>query len=272
MNDSFGTGALPSSFDVRDYTLLMKTNVRQIIPQEFCLKPILIKNQSIKPTCVAHALSSIIEYHNFQQSDKIQQFSTEFIYGCRKSDDYMGNGMYLKDGLKVIQKYGDVIKTLLPNNNNVAEAVKNVQKNATVLFEQAFPNRISAYYRIHNEEELKYSLIHDGPVAAGIKIYKSLSLDRNYVYKYNKCKNYSGHAVMIIGWTKDNWIIQNSWGKNWGDKGLFYIPIDNSFKEVFFEVYGITDNIVNLKVPEDKKVIQITYPIINFFMNLFKKE
>lgn len=41
-----------------------------------------------------------------------------------------------------------------------------------------------------------------------------------------------GHAVKIIGWgkeTKDDgvetefWIVQNSWGKDWGEDGYFRI-------------------------------------------------
>lgn len=37
------------------------------------------------------------------------------------------------------------------------------------------------------------------------------------------------HAVAITGWMiKDNknfWIIRNSWGREWGDNGYFYIEI-----------------------------------------------
>lgn len=264
-------GAMPSSFDIRDYTLITRNNVEEIIPSTFCLKPILIKNQHTKPTCVAHALSSLIEYHNFLETHEIEEFSTEFIYGCRKDGDYQGNGMYLRDGLKIIQKYGDVLKQSLPYNNNVKDAVANVTNNADKLFQEAYPNRISTYYKITDVDKLKYSIFHDGPAVAGIKVYNTIKLNKNNIYEYNitKKKNFFGHAIMIIGWTKDNWIVQNSWGKSWGNKGIFYIPIEKSFDEIFFEVYGVTDNITNVK--QSNKIVQKTYPLINFIINFFRR-
>ncbi len=264
-------GALPSSFDARDYTLITRSNVEEIIPLTFYLKPILIKNQHTKPTCVAHALASLVEYHNFLETHKMQEFSTEFIYGCRDDIDYKENGMYLRDGLKIIQKYGDVLKELLPYNNNVKEAMSNVKDNASQLFPEAYPNRISTYYKITDINKLKYSIFHDGPAVAGIKVYNTIKLNKNNVYEYNitKKKNFFGHAVMIIGWTKDNWIVQNSWGRSWGNKGIFYIPIEKSFDEIFFEVYGVTDNITDVK--QSNKIVQKTYPLINFIINLFRR-
>jgi C1A family cysteine protease len=37
-----------------------------------------------------------------------------------------------------------------------------------------------------------------------------------------------GHAVMAVGYDdeKKHFIIQNSWGTEWGDKGFFYMPYD----------------------------------------------
>ena len=33
----------------------------------------------------------------------------------------------------------------------------------------------------------------------------------------------SNHAVVIVGMDRDNWIVQNSWGVFWGERG--YIKI-----------------------------------------------
>jgi cathepsin L len=33
----------------------------------------------------------------------------------------------------------------------------------------------------------------------------------------------SNHAVMIVGWTPDGWIVRNSWGRDWGRDGYMLI-------------------------------------------------
>mmetsp|Transcript_2700 Transcript_2700/g.6842 ORF Transcript_2700/g.6842 Transcript_2700/m.6842 type:complete len:93 (+) Transcript_2700:1-279(+) len=37
-----------------------------------------------------------------------------------------------------------------------------------------------------------------------------------------------GHAVMAVGYDdkKRHFIVRNSWGQEWGDKGYFYMPYD----------------------------------------------
>jgi len=32
-----------------------------------------------------------------------------------------------------------------------------------------------------------------------------------------------GHAVELVGFTNDHWILKNSWGPGWGDNGYFYM-------------------------------------------------
>ena len=46
-------------------------------------------------------------------------------------------------------------------------------------------------------------------------------------FSYYKTGIYSGpcgtkcsHAVTLVGYTSDYWIVQNSWGTNWGEKGF----------------------------------------------------
>jgi C1A family cysteine protease len=39
--------------------------------------------------------------------------------------------------------------------------------------------------------------------------------------KYN-FQGPAGHAVTIVGYTPDRFLIRNSWGTSWGDKGFGY--------------------------------------------------
>ncbi len=48
-----------------------------------------------------------------------------------------------------------------------------------------------------------------------------------------------GHVVAFVGYTKDRFIVRNSWGSQWGDKGFAYASTQYA-KEAFTEAYGIT--------------------------------
>lgn len=266
----FGMGLLPPKYDARDYALAASVRYDNL-PQQFDLGIIAIKNQGSKPTCAAHAMSELIEYHYYHTDNKqYKKFSTEFIYGSRDDDMYMGNGMYLRETLKIAQKKGDVFYEDLPGNNDVTQAVENVRVRKMSLLPKAYPHRISTYYSISSINELKYALFHHGPVLAGMKIYDHASWANN-TYRYTTNDTWSGHAVLIMGWNEQGWIVQNSWGVLWGDKGRFYIPYSTNFNDVFMEVYGVTDDINEVSEPaQEKMCIKLFYPIINWFKNLKK--
>ncbi len=47
-----------------------------------------------------------------------------------------------------------------------------------------------------------------------------------------------GHAVALVGYTKDRFIVRNSWGLSWGDKGYGYASLAYT-KAAFTEAYGV---------------------------------
>ena len=68
----------------------------------------------------------------------------------------------------------------------------------------------------------------NGPVTAGMNVYKDWLSYRSGVYEYKPSDELvGGHAVRIIGWGvedgKDYWLVSNSFGKSWGDGGYFKI-------------------------------------------------
>lgn len=72
------------------------------------------------------------------------------------------------------------------------------------------------------EQQLEHILHEYGPVSVGID---STNMN-NYnggIFPASQCTTDIDHAVTIVGYTEDAWIIKNSWGKYWGEDGYLYL-------------------------------------------------
>lgn len=58
-----------------------------------------------------------------------------------------------------------------------------------------------------------------------------------------------GHAICCLWFdkTKHAWKLQNSWGEDWGDKGIVYLP-DDGFEYLVFQASGEAVSFVETKV------------------------
>ena len=155
-------GALPEYIDVRDYTL-KKTN-KEDFPLEFLLHPGEVKSQGPVGSCVAHSIAEVVEYFNKEQEKTADKFSTGFIYGNRRNSLNKGSGMYVREALHNTCKYGDVLLKDFNENKEVPEVIQLFEERFEQLKDKAYPNRISTYFRLKTEEDIKYALLHYGPV------------------------------------------------------------------------------------------------------------
>jgi len=67
-----------------------------------------------------------------------------------------------------------------------------------------------------------------GPVETWMAVYSDLYYYKSGVYQPTTNSFLGYHAVKVIGWGNDTyygnyWIVQNSWGTSWGEKGFFRI-------------------------------------------------
>lgn len=257
---------LVSPYDARDYKIAVTAKE---FPETFVLPKVSVKNQGSTGSCVAHACSSVVEYHNQIQEGTDTVFSTEFIYGYRPAGYYVGEGMYIRDALKTLRKIGDCPLDVLTGNNKCPKAMEKVDANLETCKNAAYPHRISTYAKINKTDEIKQALMEFGYVVVSMPWHEDYKLV-NGIYNYTSNKNRGYHCVVIYGWDERGWLVQNSWGKYWGLEGRFIVSFNFKWKEA----WAVTDKIIgegDVVRPADSWFIKTFAPVFNKLANLFWK-
>lgn len=90
-----------------------------------------------------------------------------------------------------------------------------------------YPNAtIAQYGTLDNADAIKAEIYARGPVAAGVNAVEILEYTGGVIDMPRKSKEVD-HIVSITGWASDEqgqyWIVRNSWGEYWGERGFFRI-------------------------------------------------
>ena len=175
-------------------------------------------------SCTANALCSIFEYDtiNFKGS-RLFLYYNERIYINSTDKD---SGAYLEDGIKSLKTYG------LCEEKYWSYIIENVYKEPPI---DAYINGrknylIDAFNINNNINEIKRWLLRNEPIAISIAIYSNFTNNKSGIINLptENEEMIGGHATIICGFDDKNkrFIMRNSWGSYWGDKGYFYLPYD----------------------------------------------
>ena len=272
MSENFVFGALFSKPDVRDYTA--KSTLSEV-PTSFELDMPKVKSQGSVGSCVAHSLSTVVEYFNQKETGEYKEMSTGYIYGNRRFMLHKGKGMYTRDAVRTVAKYGDVPNEYFPVNIEVPDAIEKFEAEVDKIEPIGYHFKFAQYFKLKDELAIKTSIMENGPVIFSMYWFDDIKV-KNGVMQTEcvKTKKTGGHCMVIYGWNETGWKVQNSWGANWGDCGSVVIPYNVPFKEV----WGIKDAeatsslVLNkpFKTKTGESIAKILNYIIAFAYNLFE--
>lgn len=226
-------GWLPDLPDFRDYTFSGETAVANLPPVvDLRASDAPIYNQGNLGSCTGNSIGGMFQFVNKKTAGIDFVPSRLFIYYNERK--MMGtvskdSGAYIRDGIKSIAKKGVCKETTW-----AYDITKFKNKPSDAAYTEALAHQAIQYQRIDDTVTSMKQCLADGfPFVFGFTMYDSFRSDpvtKTGVVpmpdKSEKCLG--GHAVMAIGYNeeKDHFIVRNSWGTGWGDKGYFYMPYD----------------------------------------------
>ena len=203
------------------------------------------RDQGFQGTCAAHTAATMKEYQENKDIGFKNYFSPQFVYNLRENQE--SEGMYSRDVMKILHKIGIVEESdypyeLIEKSDKISEKLKNDASN----------HKIKRYGQIYTIESLKTALFKNGPCLIAFPVYNYS--DRMW-FENEGDTNLGGHAMTVVGYNKDGFIIRNSWGNNWADNGycIYNYSDWGSHWEIWTTIDDKSEPEDNKPEPEDNK-------------------
>ena len=222
--------------DVPDQRDLLYSAVRPAplaLPQHIDLRLTCspVENQGNLGSCTGNALAGAIEFLERKDVVPFVEASRLFIYynerameGTVKSDA----GAMIRDGIKALKNQGVCSETHWPYIIS-----KFAVKPNAACYKEALKRHITSYHRILTVDEMRSCLADGFPFVFGFTVYESFEsqeVARTGVVQMPQPNERSlgGHAVLAVGYddAQKRFIVRNSWGTDWGQKGYFTIQYE----------------------------------------------
>lgn len=177
------------------------------LPKKYTYRPFLspVTNQGTDPYCIPHSVATWLNWReNTKTGVKVDNhIKYQDIYRSKK---VAGEGMTYQEAFDYLKKKG-------------------VKSDKGIM-------RISQVGLITNTELLKHAIIANGPCFGALPVYDP---DTDKFWKRTGSPVQGWHSITIVGWNEEGFIIRNSWGVGYADKGYITLPYAdaNSFRELW---------------------------------------
>jgi C1A family cysteine protease len=240
---------LPDKRDFKYSYLVESIPTTRAVVTKVDLRPLMspVRDQKDLGSCTSFAIGGAFEYLQLLALDgkyppaespeiftpgKFEIPSCLYIYYNERVIEGTVNqdsGAMLRTGVKTLRASGVCRDVLWPYDTSRAFR----KPNADAYTEGSLHKMVTAF-RIESPDEMKTCLRNGFPFFYGMMLYSSfMSADvkrtgvvpmPNEYYE----RTIGGHAILAVGFDdeKQSYIVKNSWGTAWGDKGYFYMPYE----------------------------------------------
>lgn len=202
-------GFRPTELDGTEH--VFSTNESLPLPAKYSYRQYLPKilDQGSRPICVPCSVSTYLNWReNLANGSKSNNgIDYEEIYASKEVE---AEGMTFKEAFTYLRHHG------------VSSKKGNLM--------------IKEYAMVRSNLQLKYALLMNGPCFGALPVYSNRP---DFWNKYQGDRLQGYHAIAIVGYDKEGFVIRNSWGTSFGDKGYTKIPYDEFGK--LMEIWTIVN-------------------------------
>ena len=209
-----------------------------------------VNDQGSTGSCVGWATAdSVLRWH-FVQTGRItnaELLSPRFTWMAAKETDEFNTrpttfiepeGTSLKAALDIARNFGAVRDKVLPFGSGAL-----YQGEAKSFYATAAQLKISSYFNLgRNLVDWRSWLAQNGPILVRLNVdstWYGATQAAGKLVTYDLASAGGGHAVALVGYAPGEFIVRNSWGTTWGDKGFAYAS-DAYAQAAFTEAYGVS--------------------------------
>src|SRR5262245_2379150 len=241
---------VPDRIDIRDwpYQPTLSPLPDQIINVDLVPE---ILDQGAEGACTGFALAAVINYQLARRNlinpmNRERTVSPRMLYEmARRYDEWPGEkyeGSSARGAMKGWVAHG------VCTRKSWSDRLHGPQHFSYEIADDARRTPGGAYYRVTHrnvrdvhaalsEAGILYAslMVHEGwdepgPTKAKINYVLSDTMqNREFPVIARKGRADSGHAIAIVGYTQDGFLIQNSWGEEWGTGGFALLPYEDWF-------------------------------------------